>query len=349
MPAKMSTIRMEKLEEIQMNHEVLLKSIMDSPVRTVSLAKAGDADLGPLKHLPGTWESKGKGFNMIALPFAHKDLNYRLLINKYDETLKFTTVDKRVPNRGVRKVKDNSLLDLPDHHEDEFSQADQFVATLDYEQSIKQTDAEDFPVSGKAGGAGLAIHHEPGLWLYMVNEATNGFDIARLSTIPHGDSVLALGKSLQNVVAGGTEIDEIHGLPVGYPMSLETDSYLHPYKHFHDGHFHGFDPVNPHKMLEEQLKAVKASIVRTTILTVDTTVDTAGIRNIPFIVRQANAASMKSTFWIHELASKNAAGNPKLLLQYAQVVMLDFFAREDGLPGLIGWPHVSINTLEKVC
>jgi len=31
-----------------------------------------------------------------------------------------------------------------------------------------------------------------------------------------------------------------------------------------------------------------------------------------------------------------------------QVVMLEFFGRRDGLPGRIGWPHVSINTMEKV-
>ena len=28
--------------------------------------------------------------------------------------------------------------------------------------------------------------------------------------------------------------------------------------------------------------------------------------------------------------------------------MLDFFGRRDGQPGRIGWPHVSINTLQKV-
>jgi hypothetical protein len=37
-----------------------------------------------------------------------------------------------------------------------------------------------------------------------------------------------------------------------------------------------------------------------------------------------------------------------LRLQYLQIVMLDFFPRRDGLPGRIGWPHVSINTLTKV-
>ncbi len=57
---------------------------------------------------------------------------------------------------------------------------------------------------------------------------------------------------------------------------------------------------------------------------------------------------MKSTFRIQELAEKDDSGNPKLRLQYSQVVLLDFFPRFDGAPGLIRWPHVSINTLEKV-
>ena len=58
-------------------------------------------------------------------------------------------------------------------------------------------------------------------------------------------------------------------------------------------------------------------------------------------MKHANAASMKSTFWIHEL------NDDSLRLQYLQIVMLDFFPRRDGLPGRIGWPHVSINTLTK--
>jgi len=315
--------------------------------RTISTAKAGDQELGPLKHLPGTWENKpnleGNGWNMIALPFAFKDLNYRLLMNRYNETLKFTLVDKGVPNRGIERIQQN----VPDpqifpHHEDTFQDSDQFVVTIDYEQVIHQIAADDFPQSGKAGAPGLAIHHEPGLWLHMLNERTNNFDIARLATIPHGDSVLAVGKSA--VHDGPPRIDAINGLPVGYPMPL-TDSYMEPYRHFHEKPFQGlFDPVNPHKLLEEANKGV--NIVRTTVLEVDSTAETGGIVNLPFIVKQANAASMKSTFWIQEIQEED--GSIKLRLQYAQVVLLDFLAREDGLPGIIRWPHVSINTLEKV-
>ena len=310
--------------------------------RTISPAKTGDEELGPLTLLPGTWKSlPGRGWNMIALPFATEPesrLNYRLLVNQYNEELKFSLVDKAVPNRGIQRSA--TTLD-----------SDQFIAALDYEQMITQIAAEDFPESGKAGNAGLAIHHEPGLWLHMANETTNGLDIARLATIPHGDSVMALGTSRK--LDGGPTIPDINGLPVGVNQDLAS-RYLAPYKHFHDDPFKGvvsastfpgFDPVSPNDLLKLANEGV--DIIKTTVLDVDTTVETGGIVNIPFIVKQANAAAMKSTFWIQELADTDTLGNPKLRLQYSQVVLLDFFPRRDGLPGIIRWPHVSINTLEK--
>ena len=178
----------------------------------------------------------------------------------------------------------------------------------------------------------------------MVNENTNGLNIARLATIPHGDSVLALGKFEE--ISGAPSIRDINGLPVGVNQDLESP-YLSPYKKYHANLFQNlFDPVSPNDLLKKANEVVE--ITRTTILPVDTSVETGGISNIPFVVKQANAAEMKSTFWIQELAEKDVNGDPKLRLQYSQVVILDFFPRRDGLPGLIRWPHVSINTLEKV-
>lgn len=314
--------------------------------RYVAPAVSGDEDLGPLKLLPGTWMNlpnlEGRGWNMIALPRApdsDSPLNYRLLVNRYNETLKFSLVDKAVPNRGIRN---NGTT----------TNADQFLVTLDYEQMIAQMGAEDFPESDKAGGANLPIHHEPGLWLHMTNETTNNLDIARLATIPHGDSALALGTSEE--ITDAPRIPTVNGLPIGVRQDL-TSGYLAPYKHFNDNpfkggitdpNFPGFNPVEPHKLLEAANADV--NIVKTTKLVVDTAIETAGILNIPFIVKQANAADMKSTFWIQELAGDDSSDPPKLRLQYLQVVMLDFFPRFDEFPGLIRWPHVSINTMEKV-
>jgi hypothetical protein len=49
---------------------------------------------------------------------------------------------------------------------------------------------------------------------------------------------------------------------------------------------------------------------------------------------------MRATFLLHELAETDPAGRPKLRLR--------FLPRGDGGPGRIRWPHVSVNTLEKV-
>ncbi len=306
--------------------------------RRIYKAKTGDPDLGPLQLLPGTWSNEpnlpGRGWNMIALPFATapSPLDYRLLVNQYNEVLKFNLVDKAIPNRGIQRFGGTT------------TEADQLLVALDYEQTIKQIAADDSPVSGKAGPADLPIHHEPGLWLHMTNEITDSLDIARLATIPHGDSVLALGSSSE--FNGAPSILDLNGLPVGVTQDLDNP-YLAPYKHFHENLFQGlFDPTRPNDLLEAANQGV--DIVKTTALVVDSEIPTAGIVNIPFIVRQANATVMKSTFWIQELAELDIHGNPKLRLQYSQLVMLDFFPRRDGLPGLIRWPHVSINTMEKV-
>lgn len=312
----------------------------ESRQRSIDIAQSGDENLGPLQLLPGRWRSRGRGWNMIALPFARTEvnaLNYRLLLNQYDEELNFTVVDGPVPNRGV--------------NDDQSAQTDQVIFALDYEQVIHQVAVEDRPQSAVAGLPGLAIHHEPGLFLNVRNEIPEGFNVARLGTIPHGDSVLALGTS--SMKTGAASIPAVNGLPVGVNQDLDNP-YLEPYRHFHDNPFvgnvgpgfQGFDPVAPHLLLA--LANAGLAVSRTTVLALDTTLATGGVKNIPFIVKQANAVSMKATFWIQELAEVDDEGSPKLRLQYLQVVILDFFPRLDGLPGLVGWPHVSINTLEKV-
>jgi hypothetical protein len=305
--------------------------------RVIRIAEPGADDLGPLKNLPGKWESKGRGWNMIALPFAQTRpdaLDYRLLLNQYDEILNFTLVDKGVPNRGV----DNTHT----------QQTDQFVVALDYEQVIHQVAVTDRPPSDVAGAPGLAIHHEPGLFLNMVNLTTDGIDVARLASIPHGNSALALGTNSE--VDGVAQIPPVNGLPVGVNQDLASP-YLEPYQYFHanpfvgtvtEPDFPGFDPVAPHLLLTLANQGV--DVQATTVLEMDTTTESGGISNIPFIEKQADAAAMKSTFWIQKLGGDI----PMFRLQYLQIVSLEFFPRDDGLPGRINWPHISINTLDKI-
>lgn len=334
-------------------------------------------DLGPLQNLLGVWVGEGTGWNMIALPFQGAPpppagFKFRVLMNQYSEELKFTFVDDDVPNRGLTRplefdINGNVITD-----------ADQMVVTVDYQQKIAQVGAEDRPSSnGLAGAPGLPIHHEPGLWLYDKNRRAkddqinaNGvslveLDVARLASIPHGNSVLALGRS--KVHSGMPPIPAISGLPSGrfedvtttdydFRDPLNADPYLEPYRHYIDhpfmgnvtvAGFPGFSPADMNQILRFANQGV--NIVRTTTLTVDTTRKSGGISNVPFSVREAEPVSMKSTFWIQELAEKDEQGNPKLRLQYSQVVMLHFFRpREDEFPERAVWPHISIATLEKV-
>lgn len=313
--------------------------------RRVAQAVALDPQLGPLAVLPGTWKSAGLGWNMIALPFAAPSgPPFRLLMNQYDESLVFTLVDKAVPNRGITSGSPTAEMD-------------QLTVTLDYEQVIHQVAAADLPVSGKAGGANLAIHHEPGLWLFMTNHVDGDIDVGRLASVPHGNSVLALGTSgVLDSPDTSTLIPAISGLPGNLPnvdIDDPSNRYLAPYKAFHTQPFKGtvnapgfpgFDPVDPTALLRLALGGL--SVVRTTVLHVDSAMQSAGIHNIPFIKRQADAARMVSTFWIHELDELDAAGNPRMVMQYLQDVSLDFLPSPNG--GLIRWPHISINTLEKV-
>ncbi len=299
---------------------------------------------GPLKHLPGKWESKGKGWNMIALPFAkrkNQPIDYRLLLNQYDEDLTFEVVDSEVANRGVI--------------ENKTKQYDQLSAALSYTQEITQI------AVGEAEEPEKKIHHETGLWLYMRENPENpDVDIARLATIPHGNAVLAIGKHKyrdtrtsggfsfdHNISDHYISIDEISGLPLKFntPLTFSTDTknYLAPYKHYHDNPFkgklkslsgfEGFDPTKPNALLQSEAAKEKENIRSTTLLEVDTRNQTAGISNMPFIVKHAEANSMKSKFWIYELSGD------RLILQYSQIVNIDFFGTT--------WPHISINTLEK--
>ena len=319
--------------------------------RSIYKAEPGQQELGPLKWLPGRWQARGTGWNMIALPFASPRINFRVLMNQYEEELIFSEVDDNVPNRGIFAGSDFDT--------------DQFLVALDYQQKIDQIAIEDFPESKKTGDLGMPIHHEPGLWLHMKNETTAGLDVARLATIPHGNSVLAVGRSLE--IEGKPTIPDVSGLPIGVSQDLtnENNPYLAPYRHFETNKFFGtvdpkkvpgfpgFFTSNMNAILQFAQNSLPA-VARTTVLHVETNVEDAGIVNIPFIERQADASEMISTFWIMELEEKDENGQPKLIMQYSQNVLLDFFERPDGstnpdgTPKLIRWPHISIATLEKV-
>lgn len=338
--------------EQTMAHQSQCKSEFKKAARRIEQAKSGDPDLGPLALLPGIWENlrysnepkagplNGCGFNMIALPFAtplDPELNYRLLLNQYNERLVITVKDTGVPNRGIQP-------NPPGSHST--TETDQEIVALEYRQTIVQIATEDFPPSDLKQPVDATIHHEPGLFLFMKNQTEAGIDIARLGTIPHGDSLLALGHS-ESPTAGAPVIPPFSGLPIGVHNSdPATNPYLAPYDHFITHPFRNmFRPNETQAHLIAALGSL-GPIRQTTALRFSTKIATGGIVNIPFIEHQANATEMEVTFWIMELDERAEDGQARLIMMYHQAVMLDFFKRTDGAEGLIKWPHVSINILE---
>jgi hypothetical protein len=125
------------------------------------------SQLGLLKEFAGTW--KGEGFNLIARPDFQGKSNLYLQVNQTRETLEITPIGSSIPNRG-------------------FGQNDIELFGLTYLQKIS-----DLFTAG-------ALHIEPGIWVtqpsttYPPESAPAGSQIvARMGTIPHGNSLLAQG------------------------------------------------------------------------------------------------------------------------------------------------------------
>ncbi len=317
--------------------------------RIITPAKQGDEALGLLKNLPGKWVGQGRGWNMIALPVdaSHSGGRpaFRLLLNQFDETLEFTNElvgnPGGVPNRGTP--------------------TDQFLNGLQYIQHVDQLAAVDSLGSNISLLGPGAIHHEPGFFLRLLEPDgtdSNGrpLEYARIGTVPHGDSLAALGNGVNlpgpvnGINLSAAAIGDFSPLPVGAgPQDINANGYLKPYLDFHNNPFKGnvtasgfpgFDPSDPLQLL---LLGQPPAFKSMTVIVLDTS-NQGGIANLPFIVKQANASDMRFVIWVEELVD-STPDEPKFQLQYAQKVMLDFFPQFGDPTQKIHWPHISINTL----
>ena len=322
--------------------------------------------------LAGTWTSEAQGWNLIALPVGPK--KFRLLMNQYGETLKFGLADLCVPNRGAAET-------APDQH----------IDAIAYEQIIVQKAVADFPATKLIAPNGNGIHHEPGFFLQLLDHVTKGhteevkkgvlekgdevkLTIARQASIPHGNSVLAMGtiRKFDGPPKTGTEQNPQDMNPENATperikdRSFITNSYLAPYKHFEDNHFlgnvedskktkfPGLFPKDANAILKFALSKFESRVKKTTVLHFDTkyrnkNLTNTPISNIPFVQREANVTEMHADFWIMELDKHDESEPTEFIMQYSQTVYLEFFESDDKdeKGKLIRWPHVSINTLRK--
>lgn len=262
--------------------------------------------LGPLAGLVGTWMGS-KGWEIIAVPSVRqmpdsKDTveSFRLIVRPYIEIITFVPIGAPVPNRGYPN--------------------DLFITGVQYEMRI--TDAE----------TNQPLHLEVGMWLYLPEQQQT---MARSATVPHGDSLLALGNS--QVINGKPTIPSLDVIPdIGGVKAGYTDPYIRlppPAT---------FLAKNVSQPLQEAIAS--QNIIETVQLQISTA-NGGGVLNIPFVTAQANTTAFTCSYWIETI--KTETGDTVQQLQYLQQSNLNFIKQFNTSGNLIMWPHVNLNTLQK--
>ena len=275
---------------------------------TISPSEA-EVVLGPLAPLVGTWQGSG-GWNIIAVPAPGGVEAFTLLVEPIIDTIIFKPILALVPNRGGNV----GLMKIPGVY---------------YEQTVYLQTAPT-----------QLMHIENGMWLLLPlpqpplagSAKPRGWvpQIARMSTIPHGNSLVAVGGVAEG--DGGPTIATNSAFPDQGQVPF-LPGYTDPYMR------QKINTTDMNKVLRDANQGVQ--IRHTTTFDVSTA-NGGGIANIPFIQAHADARNFKCTFWLESLQGDLLPRR----LQYSQQVDLFFISRPDG-EGLVKWPHITVSTLAK--
>lgn len=282
-------------------------------------ARTTVAELGPLADLVGVWIGT-QGWELIAVPEGDPGgrEGFTFIARPYVEVVSFTPIGAPVPNRGGPA-------------------GEMLITGVMYDMRITDLVSNE------------PLHLETGMWLNLadVQGGTRPDQpIVRSASIPHGDSVLALGTASESAGPPGIQLpsavpDAGPEAPLGYadawqdqiPSPCDPDVK--------------FNPAHPNQVLKDALAGL--NVVETTTLSVSTD-GGGGILNIPFVDANANATRFSCEYWIETIeATPPSGGSPNLVqqLQYSQQTDIEFLP-QFGNPGqLIMWPHVNVNTLRK--
>lgn len=323
-----------------MANQPVLSSAGIKAYSVANLTQSQINQLGPLANLIGVWENapapEGKtstGWNVIMVPGPQN--GFKLEVMSYSEVLEFKPVVIAAANKGPFSGNNEEV---------------QHIVGLMYNQKITSLCHDQ--CTDPDLKAPNVIHMETGLFLNVKDfntqaglENSNGLvlDFARLATIPHGNSVLAIGQTRQPKGFSSGSIKSISGLPepindfdsfrIGYLTGLENPSpSARPFPEFPD--------MDPNHFLNDTIKGQTFSNVWE--ITMDTGNATGGILNIPFIQNNVTTSQVSSSFWIEQLT------NGTWQLQYSQFIYLLFPGPgSNGKPIQVKWPHTTINTLRK--
>ena len=285
--------------------------------RAVSGHAATADSLGPLRDLTGFWE--GIGFSLIGRPDfdPENEDGVFLELNVLRETIEFTPIGSPIQNRGSRQD-DIAMFGVTYLH--------------------RVTDAT----------TGGALHIEPGVWLNIpaTTVPASGPTVARLSTIPHGNSICAVGEVQEVVPDGPPEIPPANTVPYAIGASPPPPGTANPYAMYDLGSESRFrtrplPDVITQAAVDDPNCLLRAALEGHTLTHVTrlfaSTASSADVGNIPFISENANAVSVESVFAIERV---QGTGDVEFMqLQYSQTAMLQF--------GGMNFPHVTVGTLIK--
>ena len=281
--------------------------------------------LGPLAGLIGTWVSQRfSGFNVMPIPQATAPNGFILKNLSYYEVITFSAIQGKVANRG--------------------GEFEQDAYTIFYEQRVFFADGPQ---------ANELVHAENGSWLHQVTgpQGQNALNtapyiptppapcpipsqnpltsIVKQVSVPHGNSILALGGATHEY--GAPTIPVASCLPLDAPKAFNVE--------------YGVDSacnldINPNYVLNVALQELAnqgVSVSHTITLAVDSN-NKGAIANTPFMKKHSDVSEFSTVYWLELLSTGQQQ------LQYTQNITLD-------LP--IGgktykFPHITANTLTKV-
>jgi len=327
-------------------------------------------NLGPLLGLLGKWSNAPlgwnkdsetptvKGLNVVRLPLQKPEgvplpqtADFEQDIQEYVEVLEFSPIMGAVRNRGYENANQFS----PE------CQLDQFVIGLSYLQVI-------FNISD-----GVVLHDESGQWLFNQDPGIfNGWTVARMGVIPHGQAIQAVGRN--STIVGSENIkNDIRATMSPNPFGFDpgpgpyftTRPLLPPDdRETGAGYADAPAPFNDTQSLVDQVPEAAEGEVKATKLDITTSAAMGGsIGQLPNPKAQAFTEQFNFTFWIEEWLEADPEDPEKvkktMQLQYLQTMFLTFMsASAFNVPNcdnngleldcLIKWPHYDMNTLFKI-
>lgn len=296
--------------------------------------------LGPLQYLLGTWtnqvvdtaDNSPYSYNLMPLPKSVPTAPGYILKNfKYYEEITFSAISGAAPNRGGDYT--------------------QTANVIFYEQRVYFAEGPD---------KDQLVHAENGSWLYLEtgkqlenaynNKAGTGpyipnsniksqpisMQIAKQISVPHGNSVLAMGTVESKTGAPTIPNYGKEAYPAGAFPGDGVDTSLYATKtDVAGGNPHPSLNGNPNEPIQNGSPTTITEYIK---LDVDSNVG-GSVTNIPFEMQKADVTDYKATYWLQTLAGSSHYNQ----LAYTQTIVMKIPINGE----MVDFPHVTCNVLTK--